>query len=159
MLRVGTETWGCRREAVPQRRGLLPACSGRFSASPGEWPWCHCSLTVNEGRLPKAPGLGDARPRRPGDRASKEGRDPRLSRNARAEAQRSVCGQSASGAGTRQPAALGALPDLIGKLTCREKARRAGMGMSAAMKKAVTLLMEVRATLAPVRLRHSPVLS
>lgn len=45
------------------------------------------------------------------------------------------------------------------KRTWREKARRAGIGMSAAMKKAVTLLMEVRATLAPVRFRHSPVLS
>lgn len=45
------------------------------------------------------------------------------------------------------------------KLTWREKARRAGMGISAAIKKAVTLLMDVRATLAPVRLRHSPVLS
>ena len=43
--------------------------------------------------------------------------------------------------------------------TCRENARRAGIGINAAMKKAVTLLMEVRATLAPVRLRHSPVLS
>lgn len=45
------------------------------------------------------------------------------------------------------------------KLTCREKALRAGIGINAAMKKAVTLLMDVRATLAPVRLRHSPVLS
>lgn len=54
-------------------------------------------------------------------------------------------------------------PRLVGvtwrTLTCREKARSAGMGISAAMKKAVTLLMEVSATLAPVRLRHSPVLS
>lgn len=33
------------------------------------------------------------------------------------------------------------------------------MGMSAAMKNAVTLLMEVRATLAPVLFRHSPVRS
>lgn len=33
------------------------------------------------------------------------------------------------------------------------------MGMRAAMKKAVTLLMEVSATLAPVRFRHSPVRS
>ena len=45
------------------------------------------------------------------------------------------------------------------KLTCRENARRAGIGINAAIKKAVTLLMDVRATLAPVRLRHSPVLS
>lgn len=44
-------------------------------------------------------------------------------------------------------------------LTWREKARRAGIGINAAIKKAVTLLMDVRATLAPVRLRHSPVLS
>lgn len=33
------------------------------------------------------------------------------------------------------------------------------MGMRAAMKNAVTLLMEVRATLAPVLFRHSPVRS
>lgn len=45
------------------------------------------------------------------------------------------------------------------KLTWSENARRAGMGIKAAMKNAVTLLMEVRATLAPVRFRHSPVLS
>lgn len=45
------------------------------------------------------------------------------------------------------------------KRTCREKALSAGMGMRAAMKKAVTLLMEVRATLAPVLFRHSPVRS
>ena len=43
--------------------------------------------------------------------------------------------------------------------TCREKALSAGMGMRAAMKNAVTLLMEVRATLAPVLFRHSPVRS
>lgn len=40
-----------------------------------------------------------------------------------------------------------------------EKARRAGMGTRAAMKKAIMLLTEVRATLVPVRLRHSPVRS
>ena len=43
--------------------------------------------------------------------------------------------------------------------TCREKALSAGMGMRAAMKNAVTLLIEVRATLAPVLFRHSPVRS
>lgn len=43
--------------------------------------------------------------------------------------------------------------------TWREKARRAGMGTRAAMKKAIMLLTEVRATLVPVRFRHSPVRS
>ena len=43
--------------------------------------------------------------------------------------------------------------------TCREKARSAGMGTRAAMKKAIMLLMEVSATLVPVLLRQSPVLS
>lgn len=43
--------------------------------------------------------------------------------------------------------------------TCREKARRAGMGTRAAMKKAIMLLTEVRATLVPVRFKHSPVRS
>lgn len=47
----------------------------------------------------------------------------------------------------------------LNTLTCREKARSAGIGMRAAMKKAVTLLMEVRATLAPVLFKHSPVRS
>lgn len=43
--------------------------------------------------------------------------------------------------------------------TCKEKARSAGIGIRAAMKNAVTLLMEVKATLAPVLFRHSPVRS
>lgn len=43
--------------------------------------------------------------------------------------------------------------------TCRENARSAGMGMRAAIKKAVMLLMEVKATLAPVLFKHSPVRS
>lgn len=43
--------------------------------------------------------------------------------------------------------------------TWREKARRAGMGTRAAMKKAIMLLTEVRATLVPVRFRHSPIRS
>lgn len=43
--------------------------------------------------------------------------------------------------------------------TCRENARNAGIGMRAAMKKAVMLLMEVKATLAPVLFKHSPVRS
>lgn len=43
--------------------------------------------------------------------------------------------------------------------TCRENARSAGIGMRAAMKKAVMLLMEVKATLAPVLFKHSPVRS
>lgn len=59
-------------------------------------------------------------------------------------------------------------PFLIPQLPCpkrdpsqtwREKARRAGMGTRAAMKKAIMLLTEVRATLVPVRFRHSPVRS
>lgn len=45
------------------------------------------------------------------------------------------------------------------KQTCKEKARSAGIGIRAAMKNAVTLLMEVKATLAPVLFRHSPVRS
>lgn len=45
------------------------------------------------------------------------------------------------------------------KHTCNEKARRAGMGTRAAMKNAIMLLMEVRATLVPVRRRQSPVRS
>lgn len=45
------------------------------------------------------------------------------------------------------------------KLTWSENARKAGIGIKAAIKKAVTLLMDVRATLAPVRFKHSPVLS
>lgn len=44
-------------------------------------------------------------------------------------------------------------------LTCKEKARKAGMGMRAAIKNAIMLLMEVRATLVPVRRKQSPVLS
>lgn len=43
--------------------------------------------------------------------------------------------------------------------TWKEKARSAGIGIRAAMKNAVTLLMEVKATLAPVLFRHSPVRS
>lgn len=43
--------------------------------------------------------------------------------------------------------------------TCKEKARRAGMGMRAAIKNAIMLLIEVRATLVPVRRKQSPVLS
>lgn len=45
------------------------------------------------------------------------------------------------------------------KHTCNEKARSAGMGTRAAMKNAIMLLMEVRATLVPVRRRQSPVRS
>lgn len=45
------------------------------------------------------------------------------------------------------------------KLTWRENALKAGIGIKAAIKKAVTLLIDVRATLAPVRFKHSPVLS
>lgn len=45
------------------------------------------------------------------------------------------------------------------KLTWSENALKAGIGIKAAIKKAVTLLIDVRATLAPVRFRHSPVLS
>lgn len=45
------------------------------------------------------------------------------------------------------------------KLTWSENARKAGIGIKAAIKKAVTLLIDVRATLAPVRFKHSPVLS
>lgn len=45
------------------------------------------------------------------------------------------------------------------KRTCNEKARKAGMGTRAAMKKAIMLLMEVKATLVPVRRKQSPVLS
>lgn len=44
-------------------------------------------------------------------------------------------------------------------LTCREKARSAGMGTRTAMKKATMLLMDVSATLVPVRLKHSPIRS
>lgn len=43
--------------------------------------------------------------------------------------------------------------------TCREKARKAGMGTRAAMKKAIMLLTDVRATLVPVRRKQSPVRS
>lgn len=43
--------------------------------------------------------------------------------------------------------------------TCRENARRAGMGTRAAMKKAIMLLTDVRATLVPVRRKQSPVRS
>lgn len=50
-------------------------------------------------------------------------------------------------------------PGPLGGLTCKEKARRAGMGTRAAMKKATMLLMDVSATLVPVRCRHSPVRS
>lgn len=45
------------------------------------------------------------------------------------------------------------------KHTCREKARKAGMGTRAAMKNAIMLLMDVRATLVPVRRKQSPVRS
>lgn len=45
------------------------------------------------------------------------------------------------------------------ELTWSENARKAGIGIRAAIKKAVTLLIDVRATLAPVRFKHSPVLS
>lgn len=45
------------------------------------------------------------------------------------------------------------------KRTWSENALKAGIGIKAAIKKAVTLLIDVRATLAPVRFRHSPVLS
>lgn len=45
------------------------------------------------------------------------------------------------------------------KLTWSENALKAGIGIKAAIKKAVTLLIDVRATLAPVRFKHSPVLS
>lgn len=44
-------------------------------------------------------------------------------------------------------------------LTWREKARSAGMGTRIAMKKATMLLMDVSATLVPVRLKHSPIRS
>lgn len=43
--------------------------------------------------------------------------------------------------------------------TCRENARSAGMGTRAAMKKAIMLLTDVRATLVPVRRKQSPVRS
>ncbi len=45
------------------------------------------------------------------------------------------------------------------KHTCKEKALRAGMGTRAAMKNAIMLLMEVSATLVPVRRKQSPVRS
>ncbi len=45
------------------------------------------------------------------------------------------------------------------KHTCKEKARKAGMGTRAAIKKAIMLLMEVKATLVPVRRKQSPVRS
>lgn len=45
------------------------------------------------------------------------------------------------------------------ELTWSENARKAGIGIKAAIKNAVTLLIDVRATLAPVRFKHSPVLS
>lgn len=48
---------------------------------------------------------------------------------------------------------------LVEELTCREKARNAGIGTRAAMKKAIMLLTDVRATLVPLRRRHSPVRS
>lgn len=159
MLSVGTETWGRRREAVPQRRGLLPACSGGFSASHREWPWCHCSLTVNEGQLPKAPGLGDGQAKASGRQGFKGREGPYGSPGTSGSRRREAAAGRERPERARVSQQLGAPPGLLGKLTCREKARRAGMGISAAMKKAVTLLMEVRATLAPVRLRHSPVLS
>lgn len=43
--------------------------------------------------------------------------------------------------------------------TCKEKARKAGMGTRAAMKNAIMLLTDVSATLVPVRRKQSPVLS
>lgn len=45
------------------------------------------------------------------------------------------------------------------KPTCKEKTRKAGMGTMAAMKKAVMLLIDVRAMLLPVRRRQFPIRS
>lgn len=62
--------------------------------------------------------------------------------------------------GVRQQKVLLKRANKIGyKLTWSENALKAGIGIKAAIKKAVTLLIDVRATLAPVCFRHSPVLS
>lgn len=104
------DTWGLQAgrpssgSAMDGHRGLLPTWSSGFLASHMEWPWYHFSLTINEGRLPKAPGLEGSQAT--GIQATglqRKERTLQLFRgNVRDTTQRSTCPAEASQAGMHQ---------------------------------------------------------